>query len=393
MAYKFLKMGNKKWVCGSCKKSLGKGSKKTPSLWCHVCGWIHFKCSGLTDSKEYHDNFLCSHCRESRVLLDDEKDGDYAAAFPKIHDHYTNPGNTSAFGSRRSLIKASKFQPQDVDRYLNSSETYTKFKLTRKRFPRLKVISYRLNEIWSIDLADMQKLANTNAGIRYLFVAVDVLSRYLWVEPIKVKTAHACREALKKIFAKNDKSRNPKICRETHQPEKIWVDKGREFSGEFATFCSQRGIEIYSTKSETKSALAERNIRSLKSLIFKYMHEHDQSRYFDKLDQFVAIINNRVNRMTKLAPSSVSQKDVNYLVSLCHTNAQKKPKFRIGQQVRIRRKIDTFHRGYKIQFTEKLFKIAAIPTNNPPTYIVKDCDGEIIQGKFYEPELVRFAPN
>ena len=239
----------------------------------------------------------------------------------------------------------------------------------------------------------MQKLANTNAGIRYLFVAVDVLSRYLWVEPIKVKTAHACREALKKIFAKNDKSRNPKICRETHQPEKIWVDKGREFSGEFATFCSQRGIEIYSTKSETKSALAERNIRSLKSLIFKYMHEHDQSRYFDKLDQFVAIINNRVNRMTKLAPSSVSQKDVNYLVSLCHTNAQKKPKFRIGQQVRIRRKIDTFHRGYKIQFTEELFKIAAIPTNNPPTYIVKDCDGEIIQGKFYEPELVRFAPN
>ena len=58
------------------------------------------------------------------------------------------------------------------------------------------------------------------------------------------------------------------------------------------------------------------------------MHEHDQSRYFDKLDQFVAIINNRVNRMTKLAPVSVSQKDVNFLVSLCHTNAQKNPKFK-----------------------------------------------------------------
>ena len=53
------------------------------------------------------------------------------------------------------------------------------------------------------------------------------------------------------------------------------------------------------------------------------MHEHNQSRYFDKLDQFLAIINNRVNRMTKLPPVSVSQKDVNYLVSLCHTNAQK----------------------------------------------------------------------
>ena len=106
----------------------------------------------------------------------------------------------------------------------------------------------------------------------------------------------------------------------THQ-KKNWVDKGREFSGEFFTFCSQKGIKIYSIKSETKSELAERNIRSLKSLIFKYMHEHDQNRYFDKLDQFVAINNNRVNR--KLAPVQVSQKDVNYLVSLCHTNAQK----------------------------------------------------------------------
>ena len=281
------------------------------------------------------------------------------------------------------MIKESKFRPKDVERYLNSSEIYTKFKLTRKRFPRLKVFCCRLNEIWSVDLADMQQLANSNSAIIYLFVTVDVLSRYLWVEPIKMKTAQSCREALKTIIDKNERQ----------SPEKIWVDKGREYSGDFATFCSQKGIQIYSTRSETKSALAERNIRSLKSLIFKYMHEHDQSRYCDKLDQFVAIINNRVNRMTKLAPSSVSKKDVNYLVSLCHINAQMKPKFKIGQQVRIRRKIDTFHRGYKIQFTEELFTIIAIPTTNPPTYVVKDCDGEIIQGKFYEPELVRFAPH
>ena len=63
------------------QKNLGEGSKKILSLWCHVCGWIHFKCIGLTDSKDYHDNFMCSQCRESRALLDDKKDGDYAAVF------------------------------------------------------------------------------------------------------------------------------------------------------------------------------------------------------------------------------------------------------------------------------------------------------------------------
>ena len=130
------------------------------------------------DSKDYHDNFLCSNCKKHRKLLDDEIDRVYAAAFTKIHDYYTNPKKKSAFEGRLNLIKESKFRAKDVERDLNSSKTYTKFKLTRKRFPRLKVVCYRLNEIWSVDLADMQQLANNNSGIRYLFVAVDVLSCY-----------------------------------------------------------------------------------------------------------------------------------------------------------------------------------------------------------------------
>ena len=76
-----------------------------------------------------------------------------------------------------------------------------------------------------------------------------------------------------RIIVKNEKPPVPKICNATQQPEKIWVDKGREFSGEFASFRQSKDIVIYSTKSETKSALAEGNIRSPKSLIFKYIHE------------------------------------------------------------------------------------------------------------------------
>ena len=95
--------------------------------------------------------------------------------------------------------------------------------------------------------------------------------------------------------------------------------------------------------------------------------------------------------MTKLAPITVSQKDFPYLVSLCNTVPPQRPKFKVGDRIRIRRKIETFHRGYRIQFTEELFTISHIPTNNPPTYVVKDVNDEIIQGKFYEPELVKFV--
>ena len=68
----------------------------------------------------------------------------------------------------------------------------------------------------------------------------------------------------------------------------------------------------------------------------------------------------------------------------------KKPKFKLGQHVRIWRKIDLFHRGYRIQFTEEVFQIAAVETLNPPTYSLRDCNNQLIQGKFYESELVQF---
>ena len=48
------------------------------------------------------------------------------------------------------------------------------------------------------------------------------------------------------------------------QPQKVWVDDGTEFLGAFKTLCNKRGIHLYSTFSEKKSAVAERNIRSLK---------------------------------------------------------------------------------------------------------------------------------
>lgn len=392
-----------KYSCGNCSKALGKGSRQQPSIWCHVCGWVHYKCSGLKQVSDYDsckDNFLCTKCLKTRRLVPSTGE---TIAFSKLHDIYTNCSNPASFGSRNALKNESKFTFKEVDNYLRKSETYTKFKQTRKKFPRLKVQSYRFNEIWSVDLADMQQLSRFNQNTRFLFVAVDTLSRFLWVVPLRNKTAAACRDALIEILngiKSGPPILQPLFCRGTKstnratsvqlKPEKIWVDRGREFAREFGSFCSENEIKIYSTFSETKSAFAERNIRSLKSLIFKYLHENNTEVYHDKLQEFVTVINSRVNRITKLAPNQVKKTDESFLVSLQNSNDIKKPKFKLGQQVRIRRKIDLFHRGYRIQFTEELFEIVAIKTLNPPTYTLKDTSDQLIQGKFYESELVHF---
>ena len=124
----------------------------------------------------------------------------------------------------------------------------------------------------------------------------------------------------------------------TKQPKKIWVDKGTELKGEFEKLCTKREIIKYNTHSEKKTAFAERNIRLLKSIIYKYLEFEWTYGYFEKLQSFVQTINSRFKSVTKLAPNKVTRKCVPALVSIIANSSSKliqKPKFYVGDYVRI----------------------------------------------------------
>ena len=208
---------------------------------------------------------------------------------------------------------------------------------------------------------------------------MDTLSRYLRVEPMRNKNASATEKAFERML---------KLGKKKIFPERVWVDDGKEFLGAFKNFCEANKNIVYQIHNEKKSAFAERSIRSLKSLIYKYMNESHTTKYGDQLPNFVKVINGRVNRVTGLAPNYVINKHTSYLVSLNLNGRLQKPKFKTGNTVRIRRKIETFHRGYKIQFSHKVFRITEVLTLEPPTYrIVSNDSNEEISGGFYESEL------
>ena len=48
-----------------------------------------------------------------------------------------------------------------------------------------KVYSSFKDNIWGVDLADMQSLSKFNKGFKYLLCAIDLFSKYAWVIPIK----------------------------------------------------------------------------------------------------------------------------------------------------------------------------------------------------------------
>ena len=68
----------------------------------------------------------------------------------------------------------------------------------------------------------------------------------------------------------------------------------------------KKRLNTYSTESEKKCAFAERNIRSLKNFIYKYLEDKWTYSYIDKLQDFVNANNSRTNCVTNLAPNKVT---------------------------------------------------------------------------------------
>ena len=56
-----------------------------------------------------------------------------------------------------------------------------------KKFEKRRVYSTFKDNIWGVNLADMQLLSKYNKGIRFLLCVIDIFSKYAWVVPLKDK--------------------------------------------------------------------------------------------------------------------------------------------------------------------------------------------------------------
>ena len=244
-----------------------------------------------------------------------------------------------------------------------------------KKFKKRKAYSSFRDNIWGVDLADMESLSRYNKGIKYLLFAIDLFSKYAWVIPIKDKKGTSIVNAFKKILSDSNRKRN-----------KIWVDQGSGFYNKsFKDFLKINNIEIYSTYHEGKSVVAERFIRNLKNKIFKYMTAISKYGYFDVLDDIVDKYNNTVHKTIKVKPIEV-RKDY-YAEYNEDQSSKRKCKFKVGAFVRISKYKNIFAKEYTLNSSEEVFVIHKIKNTVPWTYAISDLNGEKIIGCFYEKEL------
>ena len=149
-------------------------------------------------------------------------------------------------------------------------------------------LSFRDN-IWGVDLADLQSLSKCNKGINYLLCSVDLFSKYAWVVPLKDKRRIIIDNAFQKIISRGRKLNN------------IWLDQGGGFYNKlFKRFLIINNIEMYSTENEGKSVVAGKFMRTLENTTFKHITAISKNVYFDVLDDIVKKYNNTVYRAIKI---------------------------------------------------------------------------------------------
>ena len=227
-----------------------------------------------------------------------------------------------------------------------------------------------------MDLAYVDKLAKDNIGVKYLLVRQDMFDRTVDAKGMKRKDSKETVRAFLTLITK------------TNRRKKIWVDKGTEIAGEFKKLCKAEGIQVYSIMSETKTAFAERTIRSLKNILYRFM-EDKGDKYIHKLTQFVTTLNSWRNCSIDLIPKNVKNSDFLSILYSKPLREFRKPKFKVGDRVRISKFDWPFRKGYKPQFTKEVFEIVAISSKKPPTHTIKDEQDETIRGKFYQKELIK----
>ena len=238
-----------------------------------------------------------------------------------------------------------------------------------QKFKKRKVHSSFRDNIWGVDLADMQLLSKFNKGNKYLLCAIELFSKYASVNPIKDKKGVSIVNGSQKIISEG---------RETN---KIWVDQSSEFdNNSFKDFLKINNIEMYSTYNEGKSVVTERFIRTPKNKILKHMTAIANV-YFD-------VYNNTVHRTIKMKPIDVTS---DFYAEYNEDFNKKDRIFKVGDHVRISKYKNIFAKGYAPNWSEEAFVVSKIKNTVRWTYVVSDLNGEEISGSFCENELQKLV--
>jgi hypothetical protein len=237
--------------------------------------------------------------------------------------------------------------------------------------------------VWETDLVDLRTLSKFNSGYKYILNVIDIFSRFAWSVPLIDKTGRSVVTALANLF-------------KDRKPITIQSDKGTEFvNATVQKYLKREGVEFHTTHNpDIKGAVIERLNRTFKTKMYKFFTKFNTFRYLDILNDLVTSYNTAVHSTLGMPPADVSPANI-YTVWKRVNNLQARipvgqVKFMVGEHVRISKQKVLFAKGYEQAYSTEVFRVAKIIQRRPqPVYELTDLQGRLIEGLFYNYELVK----
>jgi len=96
------------------------------------------------------------------------------------------------------------------------------------------ILSKYTNQIWCLDLIDVETYGTRNKNYNYILNVIDVFSRKLWLEPMKNKSSLLTKNAFQRVINRADV-----------KPKYLISDNGTEFLKEFKIYCELKQLKIF----------------------------------------------------------------------------------------------------------------------------------------------------
>lgn len=137
-----------------------------------------------------------------------------------VKSQYYDPSSEVNFGSLKKLKDKFKnrVSEEDLFNFLLGQRSYTAFKPQAKKHFMRRSVSYRRPfEIVAADLGDLNALKKFNKGHGWLFLAIDIFSKFIFLEAAETKGKTDMLQCFEKLV---------KSVPDEFKIEKIWSDEG-----------------------------------------------------------------------------------------------------------------------------------------------------------------------
>ena len=184
-------------------------------------------------------------------------------------------------------------------------------------------------------------------------------------------------------------SESPQGGSESRKPANLCVDRdGEVYNKTIKSLLKEYETKLYSTYSDLKAKFVEKFNRTLLHIINEPMFINGDDSVVNILNKAVITYNNNIHSTINMTPVDACNNPdkVRYIIS---TSTKIEPKFKVGDYVRNADKRNIFSKGYTSNWTRELFKVNEILKTQPPTYKIEDINVVIVEGKYYEQELLK----